>query len=86
MSQEINKYIVQALIEMALFLEFSGDGIIDPDAAVQALEQLSSTLQMANVETKASLCLHFENIASEYQGDKAEFVRCMGEELGLVDE
>ncbi|WP_083839001.1 hypothetical protein [Rhodanobacter fulvus] len=86
MNQEINKHVAQALVEMALFLEFSGDMIIDPDAAVQALEQLSSTLQMANVETKASLCLHFENIALEYQGDKAEFVRGMGEELGLIDE
>lgn len=86
MSQEINKYIAQAIAEVAVFLEFSGEEAINPDAAVQALEQLASTLQMADSEAKSSLCSQFENIAMEYSDEQAEFVESLGEALGLIEE
>ncbi|MFV0453505.1 MAG: hypothetical protein ACK5NQ_00595 [Pseudomonas sp.] len=85
MSQEINKYIAQAIAEVAVFLEFSGEEAINPDAAVQTLEQLASTLQMAGPETKSSLCSQFENIAMEYSDEQAEFVESLGEALGLIE-
>ncbi|AIJ46582.1 hypothetical protein SR914_22600 [Comamonas testosteroni] len=85
MSQEINKFVAQAIIENALFFEFSGEKIIDPDAAIQALEQMAATLQMADTETKASLCLHFKNIAMQYSGEKADFVASLDDALGLFD-
>ncbi|MFH6599470.1 hypothetical protein ACEVAQ_12235 [Ectopseudomonas khazarica] len=86
MSQEINKHIAQAIAEIAVFLEFSGEEAINPDAAVQALEQLASTLQMADSETKSSLSSQFENIAMEYSDEQAEFVESLGEALGLIEE
>lgn len=86
MSQEINKHVAQAIVEVAVFLEFSGGEAINPDAAVQALEQLASTLQMTDSETKSSLCSQFENIAMEYSDEQAEFVESLGEALGLIDE
>jgi len=39
--------IVRALLSTAAFLELSGDEVVDTDAAVQALEQLSGYLQRA---------------------------------------
>ncbi|KAB0550077.1 hypothetical protein F7R01_02355 [Pseudomonas argentinensis] len=86
MSQEINKHVVQAIVEVALLLEFSGEEAINPDAAVQALEQLASALQMADSETKSSLCSQFEKIAMEYSDEQAEFVAGLGEALGLIEE
>ena len=35
MSQEINKHVARAIVELAIFLEFSTDDVLDPDAAVQ---------------------------------------------------
>lgn len=86
MSQEINKYVAQAIVEVAVFLEFSGEEAINPDAAVQALEQLASTLQLADSEAKSSLCSQFEIIAMKYSGEQAEFVESLGEALGLIEE
>lgn len=86
MSQEINKHVAQAIVEVAVFLEFSEEQAINPDTAVQALEQLASTLQMADSETKSSLCSQFENIAMEYSDEQAEFVENLGETLGLIEE
>ncbi|EJL98178.1 hypothetical protein PMI18_04116 [Pseudomonas sp. GM102] len=86
MSQEINKQIVRAIVEVAVFLEFSGEEAINSDAAVQVLEQLASTLQMMDSETKSSLCSQFENIAVEYSDEQAEFVESLGEALGLIEE
>lgn len=86
MSQQINKHVAQAIVEVAVFLEFSGEEAINPDAAVQALEQLASTLQMSDSETKSSLCSQFENIAMEYSDEQAAFVESLGEALGLIGE
>lgn len=86
MSQEINKHVAQAIVEVAVFLEFSGEEAINPDVAVQALEQLAATLQLADSEAKSSLCSQFEVIAMEYSGEQAEFVESLGEALGLIEE
>lgn len=35
MNQEINKHVARAIVELAVFLEFSGDDALNPDAAMQ---------------------------------------------------
>lgn len=62
MSQEINKHVARAIVELAVFLEFSGDDALNPDAGMQGLEQLASTLQRMDLEAKLSLCSQFKNI------------------------
>jgi hypothetical protein len=86
MSQEVDKSLVKAIVEIAVFLEFSGDEVIDQDSAVQAMEQLASTLQEAGIETKQSLCNQFGDIAKEHSGERAEFVESLADALGLLDE
>lgn len=86
MSQEVDNSLVKAIAEIAVFLEFSGDEVIDQDSAIQALEQLASTLQGAGIETKQSLCNQFESIAKDYSGERAEFVESLAESLGLLDD
>nr|WP_249205438.1 hypothetical protein [Achromobacter sp. Marseille-Q0513] len=70
---------------MAVFLEFAGEDALNPDAAIQGLEQLASTLQKMDLESKSSLCSQFESIAIEYSGEQAEFVESLGEALGLTE-
>lgn len=84
MNQETNKYAVQAIAEYALFLEFSGEDVLSPDAAIQAMEQLAATLQMADEETKSSLCLQFETLAAKSSGQQSTFLRGLSEALGLA--
>lgn len=86
MNQEINKHVARAIVELAIFLEFSGDDALNPDAAMQGLEQLALTLQMMDLESKSSLCSQFKSIAIEYSDEQAEFVESLGEALGLIEE
>lgn len=72
-------------MEAALFFEYVSDDVLDPDVAMQVLEQLSSTLQLADSGSKACLCHQFEAIAEKYPSDKAEFVRNLSETLGISD-
>jgi hypothetical protein len=49
------KAIGTALLNLAAFIELSGDDVIDPDSAVKALEQLSADLGMAEPSEKEYL-------------------------------
>ena len=84
MSQETNQYVAQAIAEIAVFLEFSGEDVLSLDEAAQAMEQLAATLQMADQDTKSSLSLQFENLAATFSGAQAIFLKGLGEALGLV--
>ena len=86
MSQEVDKSLAKAIAEIAVFLEFSGDKVIDQDYAVQALEQLATTLHEASAETKQSLCNQFGDISKRYSGEQAEFVESLADSFGLLDE
>lgn len=37
MSQEINKHVARAIVEFAIFLEFSGGDALNPDAQCRGL-------------------------------------------------
>ena len=47
--------IAEALIDTAAFLELSGDDVVKPDAAVQALESIATSLADASPEEKKAL-------------------------------
>lgn len=49
------KAIATALLNLAAFIELSGDDVIDPDSAVKALEQLSADLGEAEAGEKEYL-------------------------------
>ncbi|HDS1678078.1 hypothetical protein [Stenotrophomonas forensis] len=85
MSQEIDKHVARALVDLAIFLEFSADDVVDPDAAIQRLEQLALTLQMMDLESRSSLCSQFRSIAVDYSDEQAGFVESLGEALGLIE-
>ena len=43
--EAVNKHIVKEIIDLAIFLEFSGGKVLDPDASIEAMEQLAGELQ-----------------------------------------
>lgn len=84
MSQEINKHLAKAIIDIAIFLEFSDDSILDADAAIAVMEQLASELQIMDEDAKMKLIKQFQMLVAEYAGDRAEFVRTLPDTLGLM--
>jgi hypothetical protein len=84
------KSLCRAIIWSACFLEMSEDDIVDPDAAVKALEDMASTLQAATKEEKAafvSACTEeadrLVKDAGQGYAKTAEFVRGLPSALGL---
>jgi len=49
------KAIATALLNLTAFVELAGDDVIDPDASVDALEQLATDLEEAGPQERACL-------------------------------
>ena len=79
----LNKHIARAIAGTAIFLEFSPEELLDPDAAIAAMEQLSAELQLTPDNVKAELVSAFQAVSSEY-GEKSAFVAGLADSLGLT--
>ena len=77
-----NHHFAKAIVDIAIFLEFSGEKVIDPDAAIMALEQLADELKKMPAPDRDSLIRCWEGLAVAY-GERAEFVRSLPDALGL---
>ena len=78
----LDKQLARAIADVALFLEMSGDEIVDPDAAIGAMEQLAHNLQHASIEVQRDLTSHLVAIAPDYS-DQKNFVAGLPDALGL---
>ena len=79
-----NIKLVKVIADIAVFLEFTNEELLDPDLAVEALEQMASELQLMDVKDRNELAKAFQSISKEYTGDKSEYVRELPESLGLI--
>nr|WP_320015637.1 hypothetical protein [uncultured Desulfobacter sp.] len=82
----VNEAVSRALIETIMFLEFSDDETINPDASVVQMEQISSILQdMDDNEIKKFIKI-CSMVANEYKDnpEKSKFISSIGENLGLI--
>jgi hypothetical protein len=41
----VDKNLARSIIEIAIFLEYCSEDLLDPDAAIEATEQLAARLQ-----------------------------------------
>jgi hypothetical protein len=78
----IDSNLVRAIVDLALFLERSDDDTVEPDAAVDALENLAAHLQSMSAPTRDQLIAVLNEIAPSY-GQDAEFVREFATNFGL---
>jgi hypothetical protein len=83
MKTGVNLHLVTAIVDLAIFLEFSNDDEIDPDAAVTAMEHLGGQLLQLDADTKAAFIDKLKVVAMDYAGEKADFVRDLPEILGF---
>lgn len=77
------RVLVRAIAELAIFLEFSPESALTSDLAVEAMEQLASTLQTMDESARRGFCSALLDVASRYEGEQAEFVSSLGEALAL---
>ena len=82
------KHLCQAIIWSACFLELSEDDVIDPDAAVKALEDIAAALQSATDEEKRAFIAECAAEAGRLQAKPeyaatADFVRNLPSYAGL---
>jgi hypothetical protein len=89
------KALARSVIEAALFLETSGDDVVDPDAAVRALEGIAHELaSISDAERLALREVLDELIRAEQSGpggsaphaDAIAFYRSFMENFGLQGE
>jgi hypothetical protein len=75
------------ITQVVLFLELSGDEIVDNDAAVNCMEQIAVTLQSLSSDERMRFVeyLH-ERAESLAPGDERECIRAMPRNLGLLNE
>jgi hypothetical protein len=80
----INSHLVKAIVDIALFLEYTNSELLDEDSAVEAMEQLAAELQqMAEVEQQ-QLANQIVGLASSYELPQSEFVASLPQALGLT--
>lgn len=79
-----NIKLVKVIADLAVFLEFTNEDLLDPDLAVEALEQMASELQLMDGQDRNDLANTFRSISKEYTGDKSEYVRELPESLGVI--
>lgn len=79
-----NIKLVKVIVDLAVFLEFTNEDLLDPDLAVEALEQMASELQLMDGQDRNDLANTFRSISKEYTGDKSEYVRELPESLGVI--
>ena len=84
------KNIARALLSSAAFLELSGDDVLDPDAAVRAMEQIAYDLKhatAAEVELLRQVSAEMAETESKAGfSDSAEFFASFLETFGVTAE
>jgi hypothetical protein len=83
MNFEMDERVIQTIVDVAIFFEFSENDIINPDISIQMLEQIAATLQSANEDTKKKLCVSFKKLSNNYFGKQHEFVKNLCNIFGL---
>ena len=84
-----NALVLEALVEVLIFLEFSEDEVVDPDAAIEVMETIAGILQrMSSVEREAFLrqleVLSDTQAISEIGQRRSEYISDMPGYLGLA--
>lgn len=79
-----NIRLVKVIADLAVFLEFTNEDLLDPDAAIEAMEQIAADLQLLDEKDRSELSKMFHTLSKEYKGDKSEYVKGLPESLGLI--
>lgn len=80
----MNPVLLQAIVEIVLFLNLSGEDAIQLDVAVNVLEQLSATLEGLDARDRETFADYVKGMIAEYNGQNARYIdtlRALEEDL-----
>ncbi|QJU56928.1 hypothetical protein HL653_03185 [Sphingomonas sp. AP4-R1] len=81
----VSNDVAIAIANMAIFFEFCSDDTLDPDTAIQVMEQLSGDLQALDENSRRELAASFLAISSRYEGEVRAFVEDMPHAFGIEE-
>lgn len=84
-----NPHVAVALVEALIFLEFSDDEVVDPDAAVQTMKTIASILAAMSSAERDEFIRHLVVLAeaqpaTEPGQRRSEYIREIPGYLGLA--
>jgi len=84
-SSQVNiEPLMEAIVDMVLFLELSGEQVVNEDAAVTTLEQIATTLQTMDTETNCRFQQYFKVRAERTESSSQRYViENLASDLGL---
>ena len=80
----MDNHLVKAIVDMAVFLEYTNSELLDGDAAVEAMEQLAAELQQMAEGDLLQLAKQIVGLSTSYEQPQREFVEGLPEALGLA--
>ncbi|MCP1575798.1 hypothetical protein J2S30_004177 [Herbaspirillum rubrisubalbicans] len=84
MSNAINVHLVRVIADLALFLEFTNEELLDSDTSVGAMERMAAELRLMDDGDRRSLSDQLKSLSSKYEAERqAQFVKTLPESLGL---
>ncbi|WP_375225315.1 hypothetical protein [Burkholderia orbicola] len=75
---------VKIIVDVLIFLEYSGENIIDPDASMELMETIGKELQKMSDSERAFLSKGIRELARQY-GPRANFVMNLPSNLGISE-
>ncbi len=81
----MNLQIARIIANYVLFLDMTDDDTLNPDAAVQQMEELASDLEALDKDLLRGLIDAFAVIAPEYSGEAQRMVRNIAHDFYLEE-
>ena len=79
----MDSHLVKAIVDMAVFFEYTNSELLNEDAAVEAMEQLAAELQQMDERNQQQLSQQIVAFASQYEQPQRDFVAGLPDALGL---
>jgi hypothetical protein len=81
----VNRVLVQAIAQLAVFLEFAGDATLDPDAAVKQQEDLAFQLQQLPPIDHQEFVRLLAEVADEWPSERErQYLRNLPDAIGIT--
>lgn len=74
----------RVIVDVLVFLEYSDENIINPDASMALMEQIGNELQKMSDSERVSLSRGIRELAPQY-GPRANFVTDLPSNLGISE-
>ena len=81
----MNRVLVQVIAQVAVFLQFTDDATLDPDAAVKQLEDLAFQLQQLPPADRIEFIRVLSEVAGDWPSDRERrFLLKLPEAIGIA--